>query len=136
MKKKKFYHLTVSELALMQILWEASRPLSRSEIMEVSLIDPENPLFSLNSFHVLVNDLIDKNYIIPVEPGNIGRKNARRFAANISRNEYFALQISSTDNYKPDDIPDIFSALLNFSKNTNYDKVLDRMEQIIKQKRG
>lgn len=136
MKKKDFFRLTVSELTFMQVLWESSRPLSRSEIMEISLRDPENPLFALNSFHVIVNDLIDKNYIISVEASANGRKNARRFAANISRNEYFALQISSTENYRPDDIPEIFSALLKLSKNANSDNVLDRMEQIIKQKRG
>ena len=136
MSKKEFYHLTLSEMTLMQMLWSASRPLSRAEIMEIALRNPDEPLFSLNSFHVLINDLIEKNYIIPVEAAPTGRKNARRFTPNISRNEYFALQIASTENYRTDDIPDIVAALFKCSRDTCSDSVLDRIAQLIKQKRG
>lgn len=135
MKKKNNYGLTPSELVLMQILWDAARPLSRSEIFEVAFRDPENPLFAFNSFHVMINDLIDKDYLSTLGAISGGRKNARRFAPNISRNEYFARQITSTENYKPDDIPDIVSALFKCSKDSCPDSVLDRMEQLIRQKR-
>ena len=43
---------------MMQLLWEAGRPLNRAEIMEIALRDPENPLFAKNSFHVIINNLI------------------------------------------------------------------------------
>lgn len=136
MKKKKSYRLTNLELELMQLLWEADKPLSRAEIMDIVDSAPGKPLFSSNSFHLLVNDLMEKDLIISVAPAADGRKNARRFAPNISRNEYFALQISTTENYKADDIPDIFAALFKVSQDNYSETVLDKMEQLIRQKRG
>ena len=53
MKSKKAHvRLTNSELAMMQLLWEAGRPLNRAEIMEIALHNPDDPLFAKNSFHV------------------------------------------------------------------------------------
>ena len=57
-RKKPYIRLTNSEFAMMQLLWEAGRPLNRAEIMEIALRDPENPLFAKNSFHVIINNLI------------------------------------------------------------------------------
>ena len=45
-RKKPYIRLTNSEFAMMQLLWEAGRPLNRAEIMEIALRDPENPLFA------------------------------------------------------------------------------------------
>ena len=57
MKSKKVHvRLTNSELAMMQLLWEAGRPLNRAEIMEIALRDPDDPLFAKNSFHVIINN--------------------------------------------------------------------------------
>ena len=42
-RKKPYIRLTNSEFAMMQLLWEAGRPLNRAEIMEIALRDPENP---------------------------------------------------------------------------------------------
>lgn len=80
-RKKPYIRLTNSEFAMMQLLWEAGRPLNRAEIMEIALRDPENPLFAKNSFHVIINNLIGYQFIAAFINDGPGRKNARRFCA-------------------------------------------------------
>ena len=104
-RKKPYIRLTNSEFAMMQLLWEAGRPLNRAEIMEIALRDPENPLFAKNSFHVIINNLIGYQFIAAFINDGPGRKNARRFAPLLTRNEYAGLQIATTEHYKPSDIP-------------------------------
>ena len=58
MKGKQVHiRLTNSEFAMMQLLWEAGRPLNRAEIMEIALRDGDNPLFAKNSFHVIIRSV-------------------------------------------------------------------------------
>ena len=81
MKHKKVHiRLTNSELDMMQLLWEAGRPLNRAEIMEIALRNPDDPLFAKNSFHVIINNLMGYQYIAAFMNNGAGRKNARRFA--------------------------------------------------------
>ena len=56
-------HLTKSELGLMEVLWESDRPLTRPEILNKAVYNRDDPLFATNTFHVLVNSLIDKEYL-------------------------------------------------------------------------
>lgn len=130
MKNKKYVRLTNSELSMMQLLWEAGRPLSRAEIMEIALRDEEEPLFAKNSFHVIINNLIDYKFITAFLNDGVGRKNARRFAPLISRNEYFALQISSTEHYVPDDIPEIVASLFKRAKGADREAILAELNKL------
>ena len=66
-RKKPYIRLTNSEFAMMQLLWEAGRPLNRAEIMEIALRDPENPLFAKNSFHVIISSLQLSSMTAPAE---------------------------------------------------------------------
>ncbi|MGN0478099.1 MAG: BlaI/MecI/CopY family transcriptional regulator [Hominenteromicrobium sp.] len=129
MKSKKVHvRLTNSELAMMQLLWEAGRPLNRAEIMEIALRDPDNPLFAKNSFHVIINNLMAYQFIAAFMNNGAGRKNARRFAPMITRNEYFAQQIATTDHYKASDIPEIVAALFKYTKGADKDELLEKIE--------
>lgn len=119
----------------MQVLWSAGRPLSRSEIMEAAVYSPAEPLFAPTSFHVIINDLLDKDYIVAVDGTGRGRKNARRFAPTVTRNEHLALQISHTENYQAADIPDIVCALLKYTDNVDAEEVLNGIEELIHKKR-
>ena len=120
---------TASELAFLQILWTASRPLNKQEILEKA--GGDHPMFAKNSFHLLANELIAKGYLVAIDNGGIGRKNARRYAPTVSRNEYLALQIHSAKGYSALDIPDILSALLKLSSGANLEPVLAGIEQVI-----
>ena len=133
MKSKKVHvRLTNSELAMMQLLWEAGRPLNRAEIMEIALRDPDDPLFAKNSFHVIINNLMKYQFIAAFMNNGAGRKNARRFAPMITRNEYFAQQISTTEHYTAEDIPEIVAALFKYTKGADREELLSKIEQAVR----
>ena len=58
--------LTNSELILMNILWDAQRPITGPEILAYVNASPEGPAFARTSYHAMVNNLLDKNYIISI----------------------------------------------------------------------
>ena len=90
--------------------------MNRAEIMEIALRDPENPLFAKNSFHVIINNLIGYQFIAAFINDGPGRKNARRFAPLLTRNEYAGLQIATTEHYKASDIPEIVAAIFKYTR--------------------
>ncbi len=92
-------------------------------------------MFAKNSFHLLANELIAKGYLVPIDNGGIGRKNARRYAPTVSRNEFLALQVRSAQGYTPMDIPDILSSLFDLSPGADLEPVLDGIEQVIRKRR-
>ena len=51
--------LTKSELEVMNVLWQANRPLSRSEILTLST----SKTWKDSSIHILLNGLLNKNAI-------------------------------------------------------------------------
>ena len=128
-------HLTKSELGLMEVLWESDRPLTRLEILNKAVYNRDDPLFATNTFHVLVNSLIDKEYLTAFGGSGRGRNNARHYAPTVTRNEYYALLICGSNHYSPSDLPDIFASLFKFSPKTDMDAVLNSMEALIREKR-
>lgn len=135
MSKRPSSSVTVSELALLQILWNSPRPLNKQEILEKACEDEEEPAFARNSFHILINELIAKGYLVPVDNLGMGRKNARRYAPTVSRNEFLAMQVHATQDYQPADIPEILAALMDLSPDTDVEPVLVGIEKLIKKRR-
>lgn len=136
MKTRKRFPLTKSELALMEILWDADRPLGRPEILEAAVTEKGDPLFAVNSFHLLVNDLMEKEYIVVV--GGMGKEQnyARRYAPTVTRNEHFALQIVSSPKYVPGDIPSIVCSLAKYSRVEDTDALVSEIDKALKRRRG
>ena len=118
-RKKPYIRLTNSEFAMMQLLWEAGRPLNRAEIMEIALRDPENPLFAKNSFHVIINNLIGYQFIAAFINDGPGRKNA-------------GLQIATTEHYKASDIPEIVAAIFKYTKDADKEELLPKIEEAVR----
>lgn len=129
MKRKKAYQLTNSEFVLMEILWEAGRPLCRPEIISAAVNEKGEPLFAVSSFHLLVNELLDKGYIKVVTGTGRGRKHARSYAPTLSRNQHFALQIVRSGNVGPMDIPDIVCSLMQYAEVDDTTMVLNKIEE-------
>lgn len=111
----------------MEILWDADRPLSKPEVMAEAVTDKGEPLISMSTFHVLVNSLLEKGYIVVV--GGT-KKHTRRFAPNVTRQEHHALQIVSTESYSPEDIPSIVASLFKYSKVSDPKAMLAEIEKL------
>ena len=98
--------LTKSEMEIMDVLWAADGPLSRSDLLERS----EEKTWKDSSVHILLNGLLQKNAIR--EAGYVKRSKTygRTFLPTLTREEYFATTIFS-HRHKPQ-IVGLFAALL------------------------
>ena len=98
--------LTKSEMEIMDVLWAADGPLSRSDLLERS----EEKTWKDSSVHILLNGLLQKNAIR--EAGYVKRSKTygRTFLPTLTREEYFATTIFS-HRHKPR-IGGLFAALL------------------------
>ncbi len=88
--------LTKSEMQIMDVLWAAPVPLSRSDLLEHS----EEKTWKDSSVHILLNGLLAKGAI--KEAGFVKRSKTfgRTFEPTLSREQYFATTIYC-HNYKP-----------------------------------
>ena len=98
--------LTKSEMEIMDVLWAADKPLSRSDLLEHS----EEKTWKDSSVHILLNGLLQKQAIR--EAGMVKRSKTygRTFEPTLTREEYFATTIFS-HRHKPQ-IVGLFEALL------------------------
>ena len=98
--------LTKSEMEIMDVLWEAQKPVSRADLLAHS----ENKTWKDISVHILLNGLLQKNSI--AEAGLVRRSKTygRVFVPTMTREEYFASTIFS-HRCKPD-IVKLMEALL------------------------
>ena len=98
--------LTKSELEIMDVLWAADKPLSRSDFLERS----EEKSWKDSSVHILLNGLLQKGAI--QEAGLVKRIKTygRVFTPTMTREEYFANTIFSY-RHKPEAIG-LMAALL------------------------
>ena len=89
--------LTKSEREIMDVLWNAGEPLSRSDFLERS----ETKTWKDSSVHILLNSLLRKGMIR--EAGLIKRSKTfgRTFLPTMSREAYYAAAAFS-HRYKPD----------------------------------
>lgn len=98
--------LTRSEMEIMDVLWEAREPLSRSDLLERSA----EKSWKDSSVHILLNGMLQKNVIR--EAGFVKRSKTygRTFAPTLTREEYFANTVFSY-RHKPN-IVGLIEALL------------------------
>ena len=99
--------LTRSEMEIMDVLWEAGEPLSRSDLLERS----EQKSWKDSSVHILLNGMLQKNMIR--EAGFVKRSKTygRTFVPTMSREAYFAATVFS-HRYQPD-LVELVRELLN-----------------------
>ena len=119
--------LTKSELEIMDVLWAANTPLSRSDLLERS----EEKSWKDSSVHILLNGLLQKEAIREARFVKRSKTYGRTFLPNLSREEYFATTIFS-HRHKPE-IGGLFAALLERPEITTED--LEFIESLIAQKK-
>lgn len=119
--------LTRSELEIMDVLWEAGKALSRSDLLERS----GEKSWKDSSVHILLNGLLNKNAIR--EAGIVKRSKTygRTFLPTMSREEYFAETVFS-HRYKPE-IVGLISALLAREDVTQED--LEKIGALVEERR-
>ncbi|MDO5401636.1 MAG: BlaI/MecI/CopY family transcriptional regulator [Eubacteriales bacterium] len=119
--------LTKSEMEIMDVLWESSRPLSRADL----LAESDEKTWKDSSVHILLNGLLDKGAI--QEAGLIKRSKTygRIFTPTMTREEYFANTIFS-HRHKPNTVG-LFEALLNREDITDDD--IDGISNLLAKKR-
>jgi len=98
--------LTKSELEIMNVLWKAERPLTRSEILTMS----EGKTWKDNSIHILLNGLLKKEAIREDGFARSGKVWGRLYAPNISIDEYYEENVFSQSS--ADAVPRLFAALI------------------------
>lgn len=98
--------LTKSELEIMNVLWRADRPLTRSDILSLS----DDKTWKDNSIHILLNGMLKKEAIREDGFTRSGKVWGRLYAANISIDDYYAENVFSKS--APEAVPLLFSALI------------------------
>lgn len=98
-------HITKSELEILGVLWKADRPLSRSDILELS----SNKTWKDNSIHILLNGMLKKRVIKESGFTRSGKVWGRLYAPAITVEEYYADQFQAT---AQPDLVLLFEALL------------------------
>ena len=118
--------LTRSELEIMDVLWAAEQPLSRSDLLESN----QEKTWKDSSVHILLNGMLQKGVIR--EAGFVKRSKTygRTFEPTLTREEYFATTIYSHTN-KPR-IVELFAALLRREDITP--DQLTQMEALLRQR--
>lgn len=118
--------LTKSEMEIMDVMWEAGAPMSRSDLLAHS----EEKTWKDSSVHILLNGLLQKGAI--QETGVVKRSKTygRVFTPTMTREEYFATTIFC-HRHKPE-IVGLFEALLRRENITHED--LQKIEALVRQK--
>ena len=118
--------LTRSEMEIMDVLWEAQVPLSRSDLLERSA----EKTWKDSSVHILLNGMLQKNVIR--EAGFVKRSKTygRTFVPTMTREEYFATTVYS-HRHKPD-IVGLIDALLQREEIT--EEEMARIKTIVNEK--
>ena len=83
--------LTKSEMEIMDVLWDADKPMSRADLLAQS----DEKTWKDSSVHILLNGLLQKGAI--QEAGLVKRNKTygRVFSPTMTREEYFAATIFS-----------------------------------------
>lgn len=126
--KANYFKLTKSENEIMELLWQENRPLSRSEIIDLTPDRTWKPA----SIHILLNSMLEKK-AIKVDGFVQSTKNyARTFVPTVSANDYTIMQVKHSPAFDETSIPYLMSALLEETKDV---AILDELEQIIQKRR-
>lgn len=117
--------LTKSELEVMNVIWQAGRPLSRNEILTMST----NKSWKDNSIHILLNGMLKKEAIREGGFVRSGKTFGRLYAPNISCEEYYAENVFAGSGKMV--LPMLFSALIRNQELSI--ETITELEKILKQ---
>ncbi len=93
--------LTKSEKEIMDLLWNTDKPLTATEIVNLT---PERT-WKASYIHLLINSLLNKEMIQTASLARTGRNFGRTFVAAVSRESFNILQITTAKTFSQDSVP-------------------------------
>lgn len=126
--------LTSNELEIMELLWTQGRPLSRTEIIELT---PERS-WSSKSIHIILNKLIEKGAIEVSGFVRTNKNYGRTYSPCITQDDYVASSIRQSIHEvgyasKPKAIASVFAALIE-EKDVD-EELISSLEQILAERK-
>ncbi|MCC8045934.1 MAG: BlaI/MecI/CopY family transcriptional regulator [Clostridiales bacterium] len=120
--------LTKSEREIMDLLWNTDRPLTATEIVNLT---PERT-WKKSYIHLLINSLIQKNLIKSETHVRTGRNFGRAFVAIDTREEFEIRQITSNSSFSQKSVTALISVLL---ESVDDPSILDELDGILQKKK-
>lgn len=126
--------LTANELEIIEVMWKMNKPLSKTEILNLT----PNRSWSKTSIHPLLNKLLEKGAIKVDGFVQTNKNYGRIYSPLITQDEYILStfnQIKQSPYYatKTSVVTSIFAALIQ--DNDIDDELLDELEQMIERRK-
>lgn len=90
-------YLTKNELEIMDVLWEAGKPLSRGELISRAI----DKSWKSSSIHILLNSMLSKGAIFEAGFAKCGKTCGRTYAPTVTVEEYYVSTLDSMA-FRPD----------------------------------
>ena len=94
--KKPAITLTPNELEIMELMWRENRPLSRTDIIELS---PDRS-WKASSIHILLNKMLDKDAIKVDGFVRTGKNYGRTYSPALANVDYLLMTIKGSSLYQ------------------------------------
>lgn len=131
--KKPAITLTPNELEIMELMWRENRPLSRTDIIELS---PDRS-WKASSIHILLNKMLDKDAIKVDGFVRTGKNYGRTYSPALSNVDYLLMTIKGSSLYqnsKKEATIAVISSLINDKDITAQD--IREIEVVIEAKKS
>jgi len=125
----KIFTLTRNEQEIVELMWAQNRPLTRTEIIDLSPDKSWKPA----SIHILLNKLLDKEAIVVSGFVKTGKSFGRTYSPSVSCEEYDKMQIKHYFKKRKLSIGELVAALLD--DEVLDDTVIKELEDIIKKRK-
>ena len=126
--KKMYFRLTKSENEIMDLLWKEDRPLSRSEIIDLTQERSWKPA----SIHILLNSMLEKGAIGVAGFVQSTKNYARTFTPTLTADEYAVLQFKHSSAFNEQSVIHLVSALVEDIQDQD---TLDQLVQILEKRK-
>lgn len=120
--------LTKSEKEIMGLLWNIDRPLTATEIVNLT---PERT-WKKSYIHLLINSLLEKQLIRSESLVRTGRNFGRAFVATMTEEQFSILQITTGKNFSQKSIPFLISSLIDMTDDV---KLIEEIEKTLCEKK-
>ena len=114
------------EIEVMDVFWGVGRPLSRAELLNLSV----DKSWQSNSVHILLNNLLKKGALREAGFARSGKTYGRTFEAALTCEEYYAASLY--ESIGESSLPALLTALLRVYNPQQV--VLDQMAEVLNQR--